>query len=167
MKDVYKNPVLYYMLAPAVIALWPLLVWAVYLPKTEKNWKTLKNRHINSQVEIAEILKLDPERLEFAGSADKEVEFDYVRAVEKAANKHGIPPTNYKLSSGVITRPSGGQESQSARIALTDVDITIFAQFLSDLQLRWANLQCTQIQLKKQKNSPDSWEVDLDFKYYY
>ena len=32
MKDVYKNPILYYILVPVVVALWPLLVWSVYLP---------------------------------------------------------------------------------------------------------------------------------------
>ena len=36
MKDLTKNPFFYYVLVPAVVALWPLLIWAAFLPKAQQ-----------------------------------------------------------------------------------------------------------------------------------
>lgn len=166
MKDVYRNPVFYYILAPAVMALWPLLVWGVYLPKAERNWKREKAEYNQAQRVMTEILTLDPERMDFADPNSSGAEFDYATAVERIASLCRIPPSNYKLSSGIITG-SGEQKSQSAKVDLEDVSVTQFARFLSTIQLRWANLQCGQIKLNKIKGSPDKWDVDLQFKYYY
>jgi hypothetical protein len=86
--------------------------------------------------------------------------------MEQTAGLCGIPSTDYKLNSGIIIT-SAGQKSQNAKVGLMQVDITKFAKFLSTVQLRWANLQCGQVKLTKKKGLPDSWDVDLDFKYYY
>ncbi|MGA1979781.1 MAG: hypothetical protein ABSG99_04340 [Sedimentisphaerales bacterium] len=166
MKQIYKNPALYYILAPVLVALWPLLIWGVYLPAAGRNWQVEKAQYSEAQGIIAEILAIDPDRLEFVDSNNTAAEFDYASAIEKTAGSCGIPPTNYKLSSGIITS-TGGQKSQSAKVGLKQVDITKFAKFLSTLQLRWANLQCSQVKLTKKKGLPDIWDVDLDFKYYY
>ena len=166
MKEIYKNPTLYYILVPVVAALWPLLIWGVYLPAAGHNWQVEGAQYSEAQSIMAEILALDPDRLEFADSQNAAAEFDYASAVEKIASLCRIPPTNYKLSSGIIIT-SGGQKSQSAKVGLKQVDITKFAKFLSTIQLRWANLQCAQVKLTKKKGLPDTWDVDLDFKYYY
>jgi hypothetical protein len=68
---------------------------------------------------------------------------------------------------GGASGSAAGQKSQSAKVGLKQVDITKFAKFLSTVQLRWANLQCSQVKLTKKKGLPDTWDVDLDFKYYY
>jgi hypothetical protein len=52
-------------------------------------------------------------------------------------------------------------------VVLKEVDITKFAKFLSTIQLRWANLQCVKVKLTKKKGLRDTWDVDLDFKYFY
>ena len=166
MKDIYKNPILYYILVPTVVALWPLFIRGVYLPDAERSWETEKAQYEKAQKIMAEILTLDPDRLQFADSRTAAAEFDYAIAVERIANLCKIPSTNYKLSSGIITT-SGGQKSQSAQLVLKQVDITRFAKFLSTIQLRWANLQCERVTLTKQKGLPDTWKVDLGFKYYY
>jgi len=166
MKDMLKNPILYYTLAPIVILLWPLVVWAVYLPKTEDNWKVEKEQYIKAQKMIEDILSLDPERLEFDGSKAGAVEFDYATVIEKIATLCKISSANYKLSSGRIIT-SSGQKSQNAKVNLKGVDVAKFARFLSAIQLRWAKLQCTQVKLIKKKGLPDTWDVDLEFKYYY
>ena len=167
MKEIYKNPTLYYILAPVIAALWPLLIWGVYLPAAEHNWQVERTQYNKAQSVIAEILALDPDRLEFADSQNAAAEFDYASAVEKVANLCGIPSTSYKLSSRPIIDDSGGQKSQSAKVGLRQVDITKFAKFLSTIQLRWANLQCARVKLTKKKGLPDTWDVDLDFTYYY
>ena len=168
MKDIYKNPTLYYILVPGIIALWPLLIWAVYLPKAEDNWKDDKAQYSKAQEIIAEILVLDPDRLELTGAKDAGAEFDYANAVEQIARLCKISATSYKLSSGRIVTTTGGQKSQSANVSLIDVEINKFAEFLSTMQLRWASLQCVQLRkLTKKKALPDRWDAELQFKYYY
>jgi len=166
MKEIYKNPVAYYIAIPIVIALWPLLIWGVYLPNSQKSWKTEKEQFVKAQKIITEILPLDPARLDFADSASNSVEFDYASAVEMIANFCGISSTSYKLTSG-IPLTSGGQKSQSARVSLKEVDIAQFAKFFSTIQFRWASLQCGNLKLTKKKGLANSWDVDMDFKYYY
>lgn len=166
MRDIYKNPVFYYILVPAVTALWPLLVWGVYLPRVQRSWNSEKQEYAQAQTIIAEILTLDPDRLGFDVSKDAEKEFAYATAVETTAAVCKVPTSSYKLSSGIITS-SSGQKSQSAKVTLEGVDVTQFARFLSAIQLRWANLQCRQIKLTKSKGAADKWNVDLQFKYYY
>jgi hypothetical protein len=166
MKDILKNPILYYILAPALVALWPLLVWGVYLPSAKNAWQTESKQYEKAQNTINEILAIDPDRLNFADTQNTNAEFDYVSAIDKTSAACGIPTSDYKINSGIIIT-SAGQKSQSAKVTLKGVDITKFAKFLSTLQLRWANLQCSQVKLTKKKGLPDSWDIDLDFKYYY
>jgi hypothetical protein len=166
MKEIYKNPALYYILAPVMVALWPLLIWGVYLPAAGRNWEVETSQYNEGQNIMTEILALDPDRLKFADSNNASAEFDYASAMEQTAGLCGIPSTDYKLNSGIIIT-SAGQKSQNAKVGLMQVDITKFAKFLSTVQLRWANLQCGQVKLTKKKGLPDSWDVDLDFKYYY
>jgi len=166
MKELYRNPTLYYVIVPVIVSLWSLLIWGVYLPDAEHKWQAEKAQYGKTEKIIAEILPLDPERLEFADAETATTEFDYAIAVEKTASLCRIPSTNYRLSSGVIMT-SGGQKSQNAKVTLKDVDITKFAKFLSTIQLRWANLQCMKVKLTKKKGLRDAWDVDLDFKYYY
>lgn len=166
MKEIYKNPILYFIITPVIIALWPLLVSTVYLPNTQDDWDEGKAQYEKAAKVMEEILKLDPERLDFAGSQKSSAQFDYIDAVADVASRTRIASSNYKISSGMpIT--SGDQKSQNAQVTLLEVNIAKFADFLSTLQLRWSNLQCTQISLKKKKGLPDTWKVDLKFKYYF
>ena len=166
MKDLHKNPILYYVAVPVVLALWPLLVWTVYLPRTAENWQKEKAQYEKSQKVITAILKLDPERLDFANNKTSGSEFDYATAVDQIASLCQIPSTGYSLSTKPI-RTSSGQKSRGCQVVLHEVDITKFSKLLSALQLRWANLQCEKVTLTKKKGLPDTWKIDLDFKYYY
>jgi hypothetical protein len=167
MKEIYKNPNLYYILVPIVVALWPLFVWGVYLPNAERSLKREKGEYSEAQNKMLEILALDPDRLEFTDANSAPAEFAYVSAVAKVAGSCRIPSANYKVSSGPIIKKQG-KRSQAATVSLKDVDIAKFAKFLSTIQLRWADLQCTQLRkLKKKEGFPDRWDVDLEFKYSY
>jgi hypothetical protein len=166
MKDIFRNPIFYYILVPIVVILWPLLVWAVYLPGAERSWKQERDEYKKAQEKMMEILTLDPDRLAFVDPNNSPAEFSYANAVDRVATLCRIPAANYKLSSGIIIT-TGGQKSQSAKVTLKDVDIARFANFMSTVQLRWAKLQCTQVKLTKKKALRDMWDVDMDFKYYY
>ncbi len=166
MKEVYKNPILYYVAVPALVALWPVVICFVYLPNAEKTLGDEMKSYSEAQRKMAGILLLDPGRLDSgdpnAGGAD----FNYLVEVEKMARLCEIPAANYSFGSRPPRDPSG-QKSQIANVELKDIDITRFARFLSTLQLRWANLQCEKVSLEKKKGRPDKWDVDLGFKYYY
>jgi hypothetical protein len=166
MKDIVRNPIFYYILVPAILALWPLLVWAAYLPSAQRSCEQEKNEYTKAQEIMVEILTIDPDRLAFADANTAPVEFSYANVIDRVATLCRIPVANYKLSSGIIIT-SDKQKSQNAKVGLKDVDITTFAKFLSTIQLRWAKLQCTQVKLTKKKPLPDRWDVDMDFKYYY
>jgi len=166
MKEIYKNPMLYYILVPCLAALWPLLVWAVYLPAAEHDYKQEESQYIEAKVTIATILGRDPTRLELADPNKTADKFDYATAVSDIARRCRIAATNYTISSKPI-RTSSDKKSQSAKVVLKQVNIARFADFLSKIQLRWANLQCESVTLTQKKGLKDVWKVDLDFKYYF
>lgn len=166
MKDIYKNPILYYISVPIVVALWPLLVWAVYLPGAERSSVNEVNQYRKAEQVMMEILRLDSGRLAIADARKNSEKFDYARAIQRVASLGGISPTNYKLNSGIIIK-ANEQKSQNANVSLKNISIEKFTNFLSTIQLHWANLQCVRLKLTKKKGLPDAWDADLEFKYYY
>jgi hypothetical protein len=166
-KDIIKNPFFCFTAIPLLVALWPLLLWSFYLPNAEKNFQKEIDQYNKASEIVNQILEIDPDRLDFADASANAKQFDYASAVDKIASACAIPAANYKLSSGIIMKKEG-QESQNANIILKDVSIEKFANFLSTIQLRYPNLQCLQLKkLQKKKGSPDLWDVDLEFKYYF
>lgn len=166
-KEFYRNPLFYYMAVPVIAAGWVLLTWTVRLPQAQRRWELSRAEYDKVQAIITEILNVDPDRLDFAGSKKSDTEFDYAVVVEKIASLCRIPSADYKLSSGPIITSTDGQKSQRAKIVLQQVDIKRFSEFLTTLQFRWASLQCTQLKLQQKKGLKDKWEVDLDFVYYH
>ncbi len=139
MKDIYKNPILYYILVPAIVSLWPLFVWAIYLPAAEESIDDQLAQYRKAEAIMMEILTLVPERAK-TDANDNPNGFTYDSAVARAAVSCKIPPSKHKLNPG---KPMtiGGQKSQSATVNLKQIDIIKFTEFLSKIQLRWANLQ--------------------------
>ena len=62
MKEIYKNPNFYYILVPAMLALWPLIAGGVYLPAAERGSKAEMKDYEDARSRVDEILKLDPGR---------------------------------------------------------------------------------------------------------
>lgn len=168
MKEIYKNPILYYIAIPVIVGLWPLLVWAIYLPNAQEEVKELMNQHKNAKPSMIQILDLEPDRLQFTDANDSAADFTYGEAVDRIASLCRIPPSKYNVSSAMIMT-TRGQKSQSASIDLKEIDIQRFAKFLSMLQLRWASLQCERLKLTKKQNVADNdlWDIDIELKYYY
>jgi len=166
MKDIYKNPILYYILTPVIVCLWPLLVLAVYLPAAEKNKEDQQAQYKKAEAIMVEILTLDPARREYADSNNVDIEFNFDKAVAKVAGTSKIPPSKWDLNA-VAPQTSSGQKSQSATVSLKQIDIVKFSEFLSTIQLRWANLQCSRVKLTQKQGLLDMWDVDIELKYYY
>jgi len=168
MKDIFKNPILYYVAVPILVGLWPLLVWAIYLPAAQTDVQEQISQYKQAKPIMMEILTLDPGRLEFADSNDAAADFTYGGAVDWVASLCNIPPTAYKVSSSMIIT-ANNQKNQTANVDLRQVDIAKFAKFLSMIQLRWGNLQCERVKLTKKEGLADNdlWDVDIEFKYYF
>ena len=166
MKDIHKNPMFYFIVVPAVIGLWPLLVGTVYMPRAASSWQAEKKRYAEAQKIITQILTVDPDRLDYAKGHGAAAEFNYATAIDQVANKFRIPSENYNISTKPV-RITKGQKTQNCQVILKQIDITGFANFLSTMQLRWANLQCEKVTLTRKKGVVDTWKGDLGFKYYY
>ena len=165
MRDLHKNPMFYYVLAPILVGLWPLLVWAAYLPRATDDREVDEVSYGEAQTAILEILEYDPDRL-LIEAGDQGFKFTYAEAIDRAANVCDIPSANYTYSASAISK-SGGKETQGAHVSLDNVVIVQVAKFLSTLQSTWVNLTCERIRLNKQDGMRDQWDVDLDFKYSY
>ena len=166
MKDIYKNPLFYYILVPVIAALWPVVIWGVYLPAARSGFDNDKQQYQKAQGVIGELLAADPERVDFTQEKGASAAFDYANAIKQTAQLTSIADASCVFSSSPAVT-SGGQKTQSANVSLKDVDITKAARFLSTIQLRWSSLQCTKVTLRKKKGLPDSWDVDFTFKYFY
>lgn len=166
-RQLIRDPKLYYVLVPIVCALWPMWVGFVSLPAAQKIWQT--DMDLNKQAEkvIIQIHDLDPERFAAPQNKDKAAVFSYPMAVEQVASSCGIPSSEYKLQSSAVIKSQGGQKTQDGDVTLKQVDIGTFSRFLSTMQLRWADLQCTSLKLTKQKGTADLWKADMKFKFYF
>ena len=166
MRDIYKQPIFYYILVPTVIGLWLLWLATIGLPAVKDKFEREKDRYIKAEKLIAQILELDPQRLDYAKAKKSGSGFDYTTAIDQVTRLCKISPAGYKLSSSPVRKMKGGQKSQDATMAIDAIDVEKFARFLSLMHLRWQNLQCTNAAMTKQKGTKDVWKVDIRFKYY-
>ncbi len=164
MRELYRNPMLCYLLIPVLVGMWPLLVRCVYLPQAQRSAETEYNLYIEGQNHIIDILQIDPDRLKFADVNEVSGEFSYVSAVDRVANLCRIPPTSC-TAGNVVT--ISGKRRQDAKVKVTDVSIVQAARFLSTIQSMWVNLTCEKVKLTKNKGMADQWVVDYSFVYYY
>ncbi len=165
-REFCKNPILYYLLIPMAVALWPLLVWGVYLPRNERQQDIEQSLLVEGQTNIVDILLIDPERLKIPDANAVTEEFAFGRATDRVANLCTIPASNCSYSGGGIMKVSG-KKRQEGRIKLASVSMFQAAKFLSTLQSQWATLTCEQAILTKKKGMSDQWDVDFTFVYYY
>ena len=157
---------LYYLLIPVLVGLWPVLVCGVYLPRVERDQRIEQNLGEEGQMYVVDILRIDPGRLDFADVNEVSAEFSYGPAIDRVANLCRIPASNCQYTAGDII-PVGGKRRQDARVKLSDVSIVQAARFLSTIQSMWVNLTSVKTKLTKKKDMPDQWEVDFSFLYYY
>jgi len=166
MREVYRNPMLYYLVIPLLVGLWPLLVWGVYLPRAEQSREVEGGLCVEGQNYVIEILKIDPDRPNMQDKSQVREDFSYGSAVQRVANLCKIPASNcpYTVGKPII---SGGKKRQNAEVKLTNVSISQAAKFLSTIQSMYVTLQCESVKLTRKKGMPDQWDVDFRFQYYY
>jgi hypothetical protein len=167
-RDFYKNPMFYYLLAPIVVAIWPLLVWAVYLPDAREKVDRDQSLCVEGTRCMLDILTYDPERLNKAVNSDNVMSgtFSFPNAINRVSNLCGIRSDSGGYTAGRIITTSG-KKSQNGRVMLKNVGIVQAATFLSQMQTMYINLKCDQVKLTQKKGMPDQWDVDMDFWYTY
>ena len=166
MKNIHKNPLLYYIVVPVLVGLWPLLVWAVYLPNAQKDLDKTMSEYKKAEPIMMDILNLDPSLLKNADPNENTAQFNYDSVVYEVASLCSIPPSNCNYTARP-TQTTSGQKTQAANVSLKQTGITTFARFLSTIQARWPNLQCNSVTLTQKPGLPDIWDIDIEFKYYY
>jgi hypothetical protein len=165
MREIYKNPMAYYLIAPIAVAIWPLLVLTMYLPAARRGMANELALCVKGGACIEEILKYDPERRNFDTGPDAG-EFSYAKAIDRAASKCSIRSTSYGYSAGGIIT-SADKKTQNAKVSLKAVGVVQAAKFLSETQSSWVGLKCDQITLTKKEGLPDQWDVEMKFWYTY
>jgi len=167
MRDILRNPVFYYLLIPALIAVWPAMLWFTYLPKAQAAQEKEVTQYKEAEKKIEEILILDPDRVIIANVGKDNKEFSYAEAIYEIARACDIPASNCSHSTGAVIK-SKERNKQTARITITGISIVKISRFISMMKLRWKNLQCTSLTLTPEKgSSPDKWKADIKFVYYY
>ncbi len=159
MREVYKNRMLYYLIAPILACLWPLAVAVKYLPEVRQEVKNTVYLCGKGCADINDIYTYDPERRNF--SLDRGgAEFSFAKAIERVANLCRIPSASCDYTAG-----GSDQKTQNAKVTLKSVGIVQAAQFLSSIQSMWVGLKCDQVKLTKKKGMPDQWDVEMKFWY--
>ncbi len=166
MKDIYKKPIFYYVLVPIVIGLWPVWLFVMGIPGSEKGLQKGINDYNEARKLIGEILDLDPQRLDYAKTKKTGEAFDYTTAIDQVTRLCKISPSGYRISSSPIRKTKGGQSNQDASMTIDKIDIEKFSKFLSVMHMRWSSLQCTNITLAKIKGEKNAWKADVRFIYY-
>lgn len=167
MRELHKNPMLYYLLIPVLVGIWPLLVWGVYLPRAEHQREIESSQCVQGQTTVMGILEIDPDRPNMTTKNVMPLEFSYTAAVGRVANLCKIPDSGWACAAGNIM-VSSGKKRQDARVKLTAVSISQVAKFISTIQSMWpSRLTCENLKLQKKKGMPDQWDIDFSFLYYY
>ncbi len=165
MKGIWRQPIMIYIAAPVVLLIWPLLVYGFYLPRVDSAWEKEVEIYNKARGKMNDILTLDPERLKIKGK-NPAAKFDYTNALNTAASKLDIRPEQLDIRTKKVQKPEGGR-TQECPVGIENVKIVTFAKFISNLQVTWANLQIEKITLTKKDGSPDSWNADITFKYFF
>ncbi|HBG28328.1 MAG: hypothetical protein A2Y10_02100 [Planctomycetes bacterium GWF2_41_51] len=167
MKEIYKKPIFYYVLIPALISLWPIWLLVFGVPGVKDNLEKSVNDYVEAQKLISQILgELDPQRLDYAKNKKTGEAFDFITAIDQVTKLVRITPTGYRLSTSPIRKIKGGQTNQDASMTIEKINIEKFTKFLSVMHMRWSNLQCSNVTLSKIKGEKDAWKADVRFIYY-
>lgn len=165
-KDLWKNPDTYFIVLPILAGLWALTAAAVLYPRSVRAWNEQKDEYVEAETLIAQILELEPERLQFQEESSRPSEFDYVTEVDRFAKQFGIPSSNYTLTVRQALQQRGKMR-KSADLSINSIRVETLAGFLSSMLFRWTDLQCEQVSLEKIGNEKNQWKVKVRFIYYY
>ena len=77
-----------------------------------------------------------------------------------------IASSNYSLRGHPITK-SGGKLRKSADVTIEKVNIETLSRFISQILLRWPDLQCDRLSIDTDPGGKDMWKATIKFVYTY
>ena len=165
MKDHLKNPNLYYMVVPAIVAIWALTAGFILYPNSIQSWEDEEEEYTRTLGYVQKIIEAQPKRLSIIKKGNKEGDFDFSETINTLAQIFKISTSNFSLN----VRPAAkkaGKKARPATMTLKEVDVQTMARFLSTMLTRWPDLKCEVLSLEKSKASKNKWKVDLSLTYY-
>jgi hypothetical protein len=167
MKEIVKNPNVYYVAAPVAAALFTLLAALVFYPGAITRWQDSESEFKEVQTKAEELLKLQPERLVFKVDEKNTAQtFDFTVVINDFAKVFGISHTNYTVSvKGEVKKQ--GKRARSATVSIKTIDIEKLCTFLSTMLAYWPDLECDVLSLDKGKAGKDDWKADITLTYFY
>ena len=166
MKDYYKKANLYYTAVPLVATVFVIFVAAISLPAASRKWKNKQEDYAKAEDLIRKIVALDPERLNYKAKKGSSGEFDHSTAVVEIIKLVKIPLSNYSLHGRGVSK-SGGKLRKSADVTIDKVRIETLSRFISQILLRWPDLECDRLSIDKLPAGKDSWKATIKFVYTY
>jgi hypothetical protein len=158
---------LLFVLLPVIVAIWPLWLAFVSLPRVERGWIDDDKKVTAARDNVRSIIRIDPDRLAAIDASGKPEKFEYPVAVNKIASMCNISPASYKITVMPDVKPASGQASQNAVVSIDKVSIKTATEFVALGETRYnPNLKCTQFTLKKIRDQKDLWDLDLTFTHY-
>jgi len=167
MKIDLKDPNVYYILVPALVAMWAVTAGLVLYPKSVKAWEQSEAEYTKAQTLMDQLVTLQPERLAYKVDENaKSEDFDFTKTINEFAQALSIPPSNYNLTVRSEANRAG-RKTRSATISIKTIDIEKLSQFLSALLLRWPDLKCDTLSFSKIKNAKNNWQAEISLTYFY
>ena len=166
MKDYYKNPNLYFIAVPLAATVFVIFVAAISLPAAGRKCKAKLKDYAKAEDLITKIVDLAPERSNNEVKQGSSSEFDYSLAVDEITKLVHISPLNLSLH-GSKTTGSGGKRRRGADVTVEPVDVETLSRFISQILLRWPDLECSRLSITKLPAGKDSWKATMKFVYTY
>ena len=166
MRDYYKKANFYYAAVPLVAIVFVLFVAAISMPAASRKWKNKQADYLKAKELIEKIVALDPERLNYKAKKGSSGEFDYSTAVVEVTTLVKIAESNYSLRGHGVTK-SGGKLRKSADVTIEKANIETLSRFISQILLRWPNLQCERLSIDTDPGGKDLWKATMKFVYTY
>ena len=119
MKDIFRNSIIIYIAVPVLVAIWPVLVTALYLPAAHEKLDNDISDYTEADNVMLDILSLAPERTQANDPNKQEKQFAYEQVVPEIASLCSISAEQYKLNAGPPIN-SKNSRTQSASGVSTD-----------------------------------------------
>jgi hypothetical protein len=167
MKELLKNPNLYYIAAPVAAGLFTLAAALVFYPGAAGQWQDSETEFNEARNWAEKLLTAQPERLAYKVNEKNTSEnFDFTVVINDFARAFEISPSNYTTSVKGEVRKQG-KRARSATVSIKIIDIEKLCKFLSTMLAYWPDMECDVLSLDKGKAGKDDWKADMTLTYYY
>lgn len=167
MKEMLKNPNVYYILIPVLVGFWALMACFVFYPGSVSAYQEdAKPEYEKTQEWIEKLVAIAPQRLQNQNKLGSDGKFDFGNTINTLAQLFEIPSSSYTLNIRPEV-PRAGKRARTASMSIKEIDIEKTARFVSTMLGGWPDLKCDTLSFDKAKTGKDNWKVEMSLTYYY